>query len=39
MNTIKDNYADAVICTDDIEEYAKAQIQFVKYIRITKECI
>jgi hypothetical protein len=29
MNTIKGNYADAVIYTDDIEEYAKAQIQLI----------
>ena len=29
MDIIKGNYAEAVVYTDDIEEYAKAQIQLI----------
>ena len=33
----KGNYADAVIYTDDIEEYAKAQIQLICDNEISKD--
>lgn len=29
MNKIQGNYAEAIVYTDDIEEYAKAQIQLI----------
>lgn len=37
MKTIKDNYAEAVVYTNDIEEYAKAQIQLICNNEVSKD--